>query len=155
PPPPPPSSAYVVYDDALEGGFEDWSWAKHTLSQSAVVHSGAAAISFAPVNWDGLYFHHSGVDTTGFGSIELYVNGGPGGGQDIILAVYDGQTLLGEVDIPQWLGHALRAGIWEHVVVPLSTLGVSGRPLRDLYVQDNSGSSTQATVYVDDVRLIP
>ena len=71
-----------------------------------------------------------------------------------MLAVYDGNTLLGQVDIPQVLGHPLRAGVWEHVVVSLSSLGVAGRPLRDLYVQDNSGAN-QAAAYVDDVGLIP
>jgi hypothetical protein len=39
-------------------------------------------------------------------------------------------------------------------VVPLAAVGARGRPLRDLYVQDNSGAN-QPAVLVDDVRLVP
>jgi hypothetical protein len=106
-----------------------------------------------PKNWEGLYFHHSGVDTTPYSSVELYVNGAPTGGQDIQIAVWDGNTLLGKVDVPQLLGHPLGINTWERVLVPLSSVGVRGRPLRDLYIQDASGGN-QPTVYVDDVRLV-
>jgi peptidoglycan/xylan/chitin deacetylase (PgdA/CDA1 family) len=154
PPPPPSVAPYVIYDEALRGGFQDWSWAVHDLAQTAVVHAGARGISFEPDAWAGIYFHHDGLNTGAWRSIDLYVNGGAAGGQDIVLAIWDGNVMLGQVDIPQWLGHALRPNTWEHVVVPLSALNAAGRPLRDLYIQDNSGAN-QAAVYVDDVRLIP
>ena len=39
------------------------------------------------------------------------------------------------------------------VLFLLSAVGASGRPLRDLYIQDYSGVN-QPAVYVDDVRLV-
>jgi hypothetical protein len=150
-----PPSAFVIYDDALRNGFDDYSWGTYTLSETAVVHSGTTAASFVPKNWEGLYFHHPGVDTSGFHSIEIYMNGGPTGGEAVQVAVWDGNTLLGSVDVAQVLGHPLGANTWERVVVPFSSVGLSGRPLRDLYIEDNSGALSQPTIYVDDVRLIP
>ena len=146
-------NTFAIYDDMRENGFQDWSWATHTLAQTTVVHSGTTAASFVPVNYDAIYLHNAGVDTSQYQSLELYVNGGAGGGQDIAVAVYNGTTLLGLVDVPQFLGHALRPNIWEQVLIPLSRLGVSSQPLRDLYIQENAGA-TQATVYVDDIRLV-
>jgi peptidoglycan/xylan/chitin deacetylase (PgdA/CDA1 family) len=148
---PPP---YVIYDDALRGGFQDWSWAVHNLAQSAPVHSGTASSSFVPNNWDALYFHHDGLDTSLFRSIEMFVNGGSAGGQDIMVALWDGNLRLGQIDVPQLLGHPLRPNFWERVLVPLSAIGATGRPLRDLYIQDASGLK-QPAVYLDDIRLVP
>jgi peptidoglycan/xylan/chitin deacetylase (PgdA/CDA1 family) len=145
---------FVIYDDALRNGFEDWSWATHNLAATTPVHSGSRSISFEPDNWAGLYFHHAGVDTSAYHSVDLWVNGGATGGEDLIVAGWDGNTFLGQADIPAVLGHALRPNTWEHVTIPLSAIGLSGRPLRDLYVQDNSGAN-QPTTWVDDVKLVP
>ncbi len=43
----------AVYTDSLQNGFVDWGWGTYDLAQTAVVHSGTAAISFEPDNWDG------------------------------------------------------------------------------------------------------
>ena len=47
-----------VYDDALVGGFADWSWAARNLAATGDVHSAPNAISWEPDNWQGLYFHN-------------------------------------------------------------------------------------------------
>ena len=147
------------YDDAVIARIKAWrGWGSppgpsaRFLSRTPRV--GSSGVSFVPFNWDTLYFHHAGIDTSPYKSVDLHVNGGPAGGQDIGVAVWDGSTLLGQVEIPQLLGHPLRPNTWEHVIVPLSAVAASGRPPRDLYIQDDSGG-TQGTVYVDDVHLIP
>ena len=35
----------VAYDEALENGFADWSWATHSLAATAYVHTGTKSIS--------------------------------------------------------------------------------------------------------------
>jgi hypothetical protein len=45
-----------VYDNALAGGFEDWSWATRNLAATGDVHSPPNAISWEPDNWQGVYF---------------------------------------------------------------------------------------------------
>ena len=51
----------VIYDNALQNGWQDWSWAAHNLAQSTIYQSAPAAISWEPdaVNgdWQGIYFH--------------------------------------------------------------------------------------------------
>ncbi len=41
----------VVYDDALAGGFENWSWAEHDLENPAPVLAGVRFISFEADGW--------------------------------------------------------------------------------------------------------
>jgi peptidoglycan/xylan/chitin deacetylase (PgdA/CDA1 family) len=151
---PPPSAGTVVYDDAMGSGFQNWSWATHDLDQSAIVHAGSTAISFEPDYWEALMFHHSGLDLSQYQSIELWVHGGATGGQQLRLALYNGATPLGSINLATALGHAIPAGTWEKVTIPLSALGVTSGTVDDIYLMDDSGSN-QATVYVDDFVLVP
>ena len=77
-----------VYDDALVGGFADWSWAARNLAATGDVHSAPNAISWEPDNWQGLYFHNdAGFDCADYLSLRLWVKGVGGGGQRIDLSI--------------------------------------------------------------------
>jgi len=81
----------AVYTDSLQNGFVDWPWGTYNLAQTAVVHSGTAAISFEPDNWDGLFLHRdAGFTGTEFEAIELWVRGGGAGGQQVTVAILSG-----------------------------------------------------------------
>jgi hypothetical protein len=70
------------------------------------------------------------------------------------LALFDGSTSLGSIRLDTALGHAITAGLWQKVSIPLSSLGITSGTLRDLYLQDDSGGD-QGTLYVDDLVLVP
>jgi len=142
--------ALSVYGDALGIGFQDWSWATHNLTASTPVYAGTSAISFEPDEWAGLYFHHdAGIDLRRYTSIELWVHGGTSGGQQVRMDLRDGNTVLGTAGLG-----SIQAGAWKRVSIPFSTMGLSAGTLRDLYLQDVSGTN-QGTVYIDDLRLVP
>jgi peptidoglycan/xylan/chitin deacetylase (PgdA/CDA1 family) len=148
------SSSTTVYDDATGDGFTDWSWATHDLGNRTVVHGGLASLSAELDGWSGLFLHHtSGLDATQYSAIELWVNGGLSGGQGVRLLFYDGSRQLGSVRLDSVLSHPILAGTWQQVVVPLSAVGLSTGTVRDIYLQDDTGTD-QATVYFDDIRLV-
>jgi endoglucanase len=149
----PVTTPVTVYAEGLGGGFEDWSWATHSLQETAVVHSGAKSIRFEPDYWGGLYFHHPGLELSEFQSIELWVHGGTTGGQQVQLVLLDDPQELGSVRLDVALGHPIAAGTWQKVSIPLSSLGLSSGTLRDIYLQDVSGGN-QARLYVDDFVLV-
>ena len=151
---PPPSVGTVIYDDAMGSGFQDWSWATHSLDESVTVHSGPTALSFEPDNWEALMFHHTGLDLSLYQSVDLWVHGGTTGGQQVRLALFNDATPLGSINLADALGHPLAAGTWQKVSIPLSTLGATSGTVNDFYVQDDSGTN-QGTVYVDDFVLVP
>ncbi|TSC26020.1 polysaccharide deacetylase family protein [Corallococcus sp. Z5C101001] len=151
---PPVSVGTVVYDDAMGSGFQDWSWATHDLDQSVTVHSGATAIGFEPDFWEALMFHHAGLDLSLYQSVDLWVHGGTTGGQQVRLALYNGSTPRGSMNLATALGHPIAAGTWQKVSIPLSALGATSGTVDDLYVMDDSGAN-QGTLYVDDFILVP
>ena len=84
----------------------------------------------------------------------MWVHGGTSGGQLARIILSDGSNFLGEIRLDQALGHALQPGTWQQLVIPFSTLGVSGGTLREVYIQDQSGGN-QGTLYIDDLQLLP
>ncbi|MDY7232713.1 polysaccharide deacetylase family protein [Hyalangium rubrum] len=144
----------VVYEDGMGDGFTDWSWATHDLGNRAVVHSGLTSLSAELDGWGGLFLHHtSGLDASQYSAIELWVHGGTTGGQGVRLDFFNGSQLQGSVRLDAVLGHPILAGTWQQVVVPLSAVGLPTGTVRDIYLQDNTGTN-QATVYFDDIRLV-
>ncbi|ATB40392.1 polysaccharide deacetylase [Cystobacter fuscus] len=144
-----------VYADALGDGFVDWSYTPHNLDDRTVVRTGLASLSAELNKWNAVYLHHtSGLPASQYTSLELWVHGGTVGGQGVRLLAYDGSQKLGSVRLDTVLGHAIQAGTWQQVIVPLGSIGLSSTgTVRDLYLQDDTGTN-QSTVYFDDIRLL-
>ena len=147
----------TVYDDQLRNGFADWSWATHTLSQTAVVHTGTAAASFEPDAWQALFFHRDlGIDTAAWSAVDFWIQGGPSGGQSLTIALTVGGSAIGNQGRalgPFITGGAVPAGQWAMVHVPFASLGVTSGTFDGFWLQDGTGGN-QSAVYVDDFQLI-
>lgn len=143
----------LVYDDQLRNGVVDWSWAARNLAQTAVVHSGTAAISFEPDSWQALYLHRdAGIDPALYDAVELWIRGGGAGGQSLTIALISGGTNVGSGSLAPFVdGGTIPAGSWAKVRVPFSALGVTVA-CDGFWLQDATGGN-QAAVYVDDVVL--
>lgn len=150
----------TVYDDQLRNGFADWSWATHNLGQTAVVHGGTAAASFEPDAWQALFLHRDlGIDTAAYEAVNFWIHGGPGGGQNLTIALAvggsptgNGGSALGPF-IVGGSGGSVPAGQWAKVHVPFASLGVTSGTFDGFWLQDGTGGN-QAAVYVDDVQLL-
>ncbi|HVT60281.1 MAG TPA: glycoside hydrolase family 44 protein [Thermoanaerobaculia bacterium] len=150
------AAALIAYDDKLENGFANWSWGTFNFSETAVVHSGTAAISFAPANWSGLFFHRaSGIDTTLYDGIGLWIQGSGAGGEVLTVALTAGGSPVGSGQLAAFVpGGAIPAGQWVQVKVPFASLGLTSGSCDGFWLQDGTGGS-QPSIYVDDVQLTP
>lgn len=142
----------IVYDDALESGWADWSYAATiNLSYSGdTVHSGANSISVTITNaWGALSLEHSPMDSSSYTNLTFWINGGPVGGQQ--LQIYAERTGVVEpgIGLP-----ALPANTWQQFNFSLAALGVANQPdFTRFSIQDRSGAAPP-TFYVDDVLLV-
>ncbi len=150
PAPPLATSAMSVYADALENGWENWSWAAVDLSNPAPVNSGTSSIAVTASPYSALSFHHGAIETQLFSSVTFWINGGSSGGQ--LLAV---KAVLGDGAHPGVTIGPLAANTWQKVVIPLGDLGAANRlDLTNIWVQEVAGVAAP-TYYVDDFRLEP
>lgn len=144
-----------VYDNALAGGFEDWSWATRNLAATGDVHSAPTAISWEPDNWQGLYFHNNaGFDCADYLSLRLWVKGVGSGGQQIDLAILLDNAALATVDLDTYLpAGGISSSQWREAVLPFAALGLTSCSFNELILQAATAAN-QAEVRVDDIRFV-
>jgi hypothetical protein len=141
--------AITVYDDALASPWENWSWASVDFGSTAMAHSGAESIAVTASPWSALSLRHAPFDSTDYGNVTFWINGGPVGGQRLHVAATlgdSGQSI--GVDLP-----ALAATSWQQVSIPLASLGAANvSNFTGFWIQEFTGTD-QPTFYVDDVAL--
>src|SRR5580700_6559832 len=141
-------SDQTVYADALANGWQNWSWATVNLSNTQPVQAGNDSIGVSATAYQALYLHHDAFDSSLYGNLVFWINGGATGGQLLqVQATLNGaaQTV---VTLP-----ALAANTWQQISIPLSSLGVQNQPDMDgFWIQDHSGT-TQPTFFVDTISI--
>lgn len=137
-----------IYDDSLLNGWQNWSWATVDFSSTANVHAGSNSIAVTPDAWTAVQLGHDVIfNTTGYGKLSFWINGGVGGQKLSVNATLNNVGQAGYIIGP------LPANTWQLFEIPLSALGVADRSdVTSFWIQEFSGS-TQPTFYVDDIKL--
>jgi hypothetical protein len=118
---------FVVYDDELKNGWQNWSWAKVTLSVPA---GNAKPIKVEGDAWSALFFHHDPFSTAPYSKLTFYISGGAEGGQTLaVKVVSEGKTIDSNYVIQP------KAKTWAMVEVPLKELGVDKMNIDGLQLQ--------------------
>ena len=139
----------TLYDDSLQSGWSNWSWATTNLASTSPVHGGADAISVQAGAYQALYLHHDAQAASGFTALRFWINGGQTGGQKLQV-----QATLGGASQPAYALPAPAANTWTLVTIPLSALGVTNQTNFDgFWIQDVSGQPASPTYFIDDVAL--
>ena len=142
-----------VYDNALAGGFQDWSWATRNLAATGDVHSAPAAISWEPDNWAGLYFHNdAGFDCIDYLALRFWIKGIGAGGQQLSVSIQLEGSALAIADLDDYLAGGISSSQWREAVLPFSALGLTACGFNEIAIQAATGAN-QAEVRVDDIRL--
>jgi Glycoside hydrolase family 44 len=146
----------IVYDDALENGWQNWGYAALNYANTSPVHSGNDSVSVTFTNtWEGIQIYHPDQDSTPYSNISFWLNGGSSGGQK--LQVYGLLDINGTANDGQGEYYqlpSLVANTWQQFNVPLSSLGVAGQANFTGFVIQDSQGTTQPTFYVDDISLV-
>lgn len=137
------TSPFVVYDDELKNGWQNWSWAKVDLSAPV---GGAKPIRVQGEPWSGLAMHHDAFSTAPFSKVSFYINGGSEGGQNLtVKAMADGKPLE--------LGYTIqpKAKSWAVVEVPLKEIGAVNKTIDGLVLQ--GGADSYKPYYVTRIQF--
>ncbi|MBI5305232.1 MAG: alpha-L-arabinofuranosidase [Chloroflexi bacterium] len=151
------ASDLIVYDDALQNGFQDWSWAPHSLTNTSPISIGVRSISVSFAgNWDGVWFVNPGanVDTSAYTAIQFAIHGGSAGGQTMEIKAGAGTAYpTNAVDLNAYLPGGAVANQWRVVTIPLSALGLQNALFANIAFQSKVNAA-QPTFYLDDIRLV-
>lgn len=123
---------FVVYDNELKNGWQNWSWAKvdmATLSESVKPFR----VEGGP--WTALALHHDAFATAQFSKLTFYVHGGVEGGQRLAVKVMaDGKAVDSNYVIQP------KARAWAIVEVPLKELSAENRTIDGLVLQGDDAA---------------
>ncbi|EEF62202.1 hypothetical protein Cflav_PD6477 [Pedosphaera parvula Ellin514] len=144
------SADQTVYDDSRQNNWQDWSWSANNFQNTNPVHSGTYSISVVCDGWEALSFENPTFDVTAYTNITFWINGGPTGGQNLIVkAALGAAANSSSYTIP-----TLPANTWQRITVPLYALGVTNVGDMDRFWIANNTASTIPVFYVDDIVLI-
>ena len=68
-----------VYNDSLQNGWANWSWATVNFNSITPVHLGTKSISVNAAANQALYLHHDPLSLNDYQGIRVWINGGCGG----------------------------------------------------------------------------
>lgn len=149
----------VIYDDALQNGFQNWSWGEADFTSTTNVHSGARAIFFKAHSWQGVSFVRPSpaLDTAAWPELRFWIRG-DAGGEALGLVLQSGGSQVAAASLDGFVaGGAIVAGQYREVIVrfsqpPLSYSGAFDR----IDIVDASGNAAinAQQVNIDDVRLL-
>ena len=111
---------FVIYDDELKNGWQNWSWGvKLDLSYPT---GGAKPMKVQGEPWSAVQLHHEPFSTVGFSKLTFYINGGPEGGQ----------TLMVKASVDKKPGDSSyviqpKAKTWAIVDIPLKEIGAADK----------------------------
>jgi hypothetical protein len=141
----------TIYDDALQNNWGNWGWASTIdTASTAYVHTGSTSIAVTALAWEALQLGHNypaPFDTTGYGNLTFWINGGPVGGQ--MLQVYASVNYAGQSAVP--IG-PIAANTWQKITIPLASLGVANNANVTAFVIQNTGTDAP-TFYLDDIVI--
>ncbi len=152
----------VVYDDALQNGFQNWSWVSPAsdldLASNAAIHSGTQAIQFRAHSWQGASFHWPGapLTTAQWPELRLWVRGAAGG-ESLIISLQSDATVVAQGNLAGFVsGGGIAAGQYRLATVrfadpPLNFSGSFNR----INIADASGNAPSAPqlVHLDAIAL--
>ncbi len=145
----------IIYDDALENNWQNWGWATLNYANASPVHSGSDSISITATAWQGIQIVHSDMSDSTFSSLSFWMNGGPSGGQKLLIyGLLDVGGVQNSGQSAKIQLGPLPAGGWQQYSVSLASLGVANQANFTGFVIQDSTGTTQPTFYLDDISLV-
>ena len=143
------SADQIIYNGALENGWANWSWATVNLANTSPVYSGNSnSISVTCGGYQALYLNSNPFNPSLYTDLAFWINGGTGGQPLTVFGLTNGSVLNNSYTF------TATGNSWQHILVPLSALGLSNQTNTDgFWIYNNSGATLPA-FYVDGISLV-
>ncbi|MGA0559923.1 glycoside hydrolase family 9 protein [Larkinella sp. VNQ87] len=139
------ATTYLIYEDALNGNWVDWSWnTTRNFGNTSPIQSGAKSLSVKyDAGWAGLYLHaNTPVNLAGYTHLKFWLHGGTNTNQQIRVILNGGGPSYAVTST---------ANQWKLVTIPLSAFN-NPATVSDIYFQESTGSA-RPVCYLDKIYL--
>ena len=135
------------YTDQLVNGFQDWSWAARSLTNTPPVYSGTRSIRVTANVWEAFSVYHPPFNTTPYSNFTFWIHGGSGGQLLQVVARVNNQDQPAYV-LPQPLSSS-----WQQIVIPLAAIGAANKTNCERFSIQLRSGGTANIFYLDDLHL--
>lgn len=145
---------YIVYSDALAGGWSDQSWgASINYANTSPVYSGTRSIRYRILQaWAGLDIRNNGFSTGPYTHLRFAARASTTGQKySIFLKNQQNTGLTSPIPLTNLGGNPTTS--WKLYTIPLATLNGVNRSLGSIVIHDDKGSA-QPNLFIDDIRFI-
>lgn len=153
-----PDPVATVYDKALSPGWDNWSWAKTTLS--ADIGSTRMPIMVEAQAYGGLFLHHAPFSTAPYRGLHMLVQSVGGEATVRVMVtvagkgIPDGDKVEYGQPVMIFKRVTIKPGGWTEVLIPLSVLGAENKEIDGIQVMNDSGEPAPH-FYVADIAFKP
>lgn len=149
-----PVDGTYIFADALAEGFTDYSWGRHSLEESAWVHTGERSIRYTPEQDRLMYLYSDRILTVkDYEKLSFWVSGGAQGGQEVSLKWTAGGQTVAERKLSELLPEGIPSGQWAKAELKLADLNLPGQLFDGLQLAGLT-AEPQSDIYLDDIALI-
>ena len=133
----------VIYDDDLQNGFQNTSWAKVQMSVPA---GGGKAIRVEGDPWSALMLRGNAFSTEGYTKLTFLINGGKDGEQPLMVrALAEGKPIDSTYVVKP------KAKTWAVVEVPLKDINAVGKTIDGIWWQ--AGGDAYSAYYIARIQF--
>lgn len=141
-------SNLFFFTDQLVNGFQDWSWAARSLTNTTPVFSGTKSIKVTANFWEAFSTYHPAFNTTPYSNFAFWAHGGTNAGQRLQIVV----RANGQDQAPYVLPQALSTN-WQQITISLSLLGAANKTNCDRFTIQLRNDGTANPFFLDDLQL--
>ncbi|RYY27427.1 MAG: hypothetical protein EOP62_07605 [Sphingomonadales bacterium] len=134
-----------IYDKALGGGWQNWSFA--TVELSVDIGSPRMPIKVSADGYKALYLHHAAFSTAPYRGISFLIQGTGTGGKVRVIATKGGKPIEGKMKLV-----TVAVGGWAKVTASLAELGAENIEMDGFWIQNDS-ADPMPNFYVADIAL--
>ena len=118
----------TIYTDSRQNSWQDWGWATTiNYANTSPVHSGSDSIRVTLGNpWEAIYIAHTAFDSTPYTNLTFWINGGPSGGQQLLVQGHAGGNYQTSVNLAP-----LAANTWQKISISLAALEIGRASCRE------------------------
>jgi hypothetical protein len=142
----------VIYSDELKAGWDDASWiCECHYNSNEYMRDGKHTIRAEIQAYGGLAFRYkSGVNLESYSKLEIFLNGGESGGQELDVFINDRLDDGVRTKVPL---EPLKPNTWELFSIPLKDLDAENIVIYKINIH-NSLEKSQPMFYISDVMIV-
>ncbi len=147
----PKGTGLYVFDEAIIGDWQSWSWAKVAIGDTEKAQKGTKSIKVTYAGWAAFWLNNpTPIDISKFGTLKFSVFGGEGTKDKTVRVSYRDNDVA-DAEKGKGVVIKIKPGVWNEYVLPLKDLGAASK-LKAILFQEFSGEDVQP-VWYDEIKL--